>query len=85
MFGGSVSGGKILGAYPDNLTTDGPQIINERGIGESDSFCGFECSFLFLPDINIPNIIDVICSATYNTIRRSVVRRSSMDGSYRWK
>ncbi len=30
MMGGAVSGGKIVGKYPDTLTDDGPEII-ERG------------------------------------------------------
>lgn len=34
VLGGSVEGKQILGAYPDDLTVDGPQITNERGIGK---------------------------------------------------
>lgn len=35
VFGGDVDGGKILGEYPDDLTTDGPLIVNPRGIGKA--------------------------------------------------
>jgi len=63
--GGDIDGGKILGEYPDDLTTDGPLIVNERGIGKSMILAR---NYFYLACFELLNIIIVYHSASNNTI-----------------
>ena len=66
VFVGDIDGGKILGEYPDDLTTEGSLIVNERGIGKLMLLLVW--NYFYSDWWKLLNIIILYYSASNNTL-----------------